>query len=227
MRGFSLIVLAFLAAGQALAQQAGTGIGALAHRVTWSYDAVHGVMQGTPAASVVVQGRPETEAATANSSTSTYTGTLAITFTVKLVSDVPTAADLHCTAGVGLDYGVATPVTGDSVELATGLLQSTESVEATVSGGKAVCKFSIPYSWTIPASSSTGTVAVYGFSGAVGIVEDVPQVVCTGGAGPVCPASGSSPTQMVLGRSTMVNLTGPSTMPANGATTTLKASGVL
>ncbi len=228
MRGVSLIALAFLAAGQAWAQQPGTSNGALAHRVTWSFDAVHGVMQGTPAPSIVVQGKLEPEAVGASSSsTTTYSGILAITFTVKLVSDVPAGAYLHCTTGVGLDYVVATPITSDSVELATGLLQSTESVEATVSGKKAVCQFSIPYSWTIPAASSSGTVSLYGFNGAVGIVEDVPQTGCSGGSGPVCPGSGTSSTQTVIARSTAVNLTAPSTMPANGTTTKLTASAVL
>jgi hypothetical protein len=228
MRAVSLIALAFLAAGPAWAQQPGTNNGAFAHRVTWSFDVVHGVMQGTPAPSIVVQGRPEPEAVGASSSsTTTYSGILAITFTVKLVSVVPAGADLHCTAGVGLNYGVATPVTGDSVELATGLLQSSESVEATVSGNKAVCQFSIPYSWTIPATSSSSTVAVYGLNGAVGIVEEVPATVCVVEPGTACPGSGTSTSQTVLARSTSVDLAGPSTIPANGATTKLTASAVL
>ena len=103
MRAVCLIALAFLAAGPSVGSAAGDQQWSVRPPVTWSFDVVHGVMQGTPAPSIVVQGRPEPEAVGASSSSTRppTTAYLRITFTVKLVSVVPAGADWDCTGWRG------------------------------------------------------------------------------------------------------------------------------
>jgi hypothetical protein len=216
-RGVSiaLAVVAVLGAGCAVAQQPEFAAQTAAHRLTWSFDPVRGVMQATPPSSYVIQGRPElSEAAAATTASTTYTGTIDVNFTIKLISAVPKGALLRCSGDVGLDYEVEQKVSTLEIGLSAGLLESAENVDATISGSTATCKFTIPYSWTVPASSTTSTVTIQGIVGSVGIAEDVLDSV-----------TGTNVLRVV--RSTSVELNGPTAIPADGTTTTLTASAVL
>jgi hypothetical protein len=216
MRKFLLIVLAslvFAGIGRVSAQQTEFATHSASHRVTWSFDPVNGVMKATPPAGYVVQGTLEPAAATTATAT-TYTGTIDVTLTIKLVSAVPQGALLRCSGNVGIEYRIEEPL-GTLSTLTTGdILESTESVGASVSGSTATCKFSIPYSWTIPASTSKTTVTIQGIVGSVGVSEYVLDTV-----------TGTKVLRVV--RSTSQGLTGPATIPQDGTTTQLTASTVL
>jgi len=218
-RLFSLPLAALLVLGASrIVAQSESTTQPSSHRATWSFDPVHGTMHATPGAPLVVQGKLEAAPA-ASTTPTTSTGTIDITVTVKLVSTVPKGSVFHCSGGVGLEYSVAEQLsssgsTTSSIGLVGGISQSTEYVTGTVSGSTAICSLSIPYSWTVPASSTTVTVLVNGITGQVGITEEVPTT--TNGV-----------TTYALSRSTEVELAGPATIPANGTTTTLTASTVL
>jgi hypothetical protein len=211
------IALAVLGASQIAAQQEPTAEPAL-HRATWTFDPVKGTMQATPAAVVVIPGKPEAVAETTPpTSPITHTGTVDITLTINLVSAVPKGALLRCSGSAALDYSVES--TGISTGMAVigivgGVQQSSESVDASVSGATATCKFAIPYSWTIPGYPAGTTVTVQGITGSVGVSEDILDSV-----------TGANVLRVV--RSTTKELTGPATMPADGTTTKLTASTVL
>jgi hypothetical protein len=216
-RGVSiaLAAVAVLGASCALAQQPEFATRTAAHRVTWSFDPVQGVMQATLPSSYVIQGRPEPSLAAASTTApTTYTGTIDVNFTVKLISAVPKGALLRCSGNVGLEYEVEEKISTLEIGLSVGLLESTENVDAAVSGSTATCKLTIPYSWTVPASTSSSTVTIQEIVGSVGISEDVLDSV-----------TGVNVLRVV--RSTSVELAGPTTIPADGTTTTLSASTVL
>ena len=216
MRKFLFIVLAalvFAGAGRAPAQQTESAAQSASHRVTWSFDPVNGVIKATPPAGYVVPGTLEPAAST--TSPTTYTGTIDITFTIKLVSALHQGAIVRCSGNIGLEYSLEESIGATSFSLLLGNVQeTTESVGAAVSGSTATCRFSIPYSWTVPASTSKNTVTIQGIVGSVGVAEDVLDSV-----------TGTKVLRVV--RSTSVGLTGPSTIPQDGTTTTLSASTVL
>ena len=107
-------------------------------------------------------------AAAATTAPTTYTGTIDINFTIKLISAVPKGALLRCSGNVGLEYEVEEKISTLEIGLSAGLLESAENVDATVSGSTATCKLTIPYSWTVPASSSSSMVVIQGIVGSVG-----------------------------------------------------------
>jgi hypothetical protein len=209
----------------AAAQQSEPNVSSVAGRATWTFDPEKGTMVATPAPSVVVPGRLDPEAvANATPTSTTYTGTILMTVAVKLVSPLSPGAVLLCTGGVGVDYTVtesSTSTTGtfpDLVGFGPLILQNSQSTYATISGTKATCSFSIPYTWTIPASSTSGktqiVVTVQGITGSVGIAEHVLDTTFPVNA-------------IRTARSTSVGLTGPTTIPPDGTKTTLTGSAVL
>jgi hypothetical protein len=214
----ALAALAVLGASRALAQRPeGTAVPAM-HGVTWTFDAVRGRMQATPAARVVIPGKPSpAKIAAATTTSTTYTGTIDITVTVNLISEIPKGATLNCSTGAGLDYEV---LTGDFIEPGTGTTsgfsgdeQINENVQVTVTGNKATCTFSIPYIWTVPASTSTTLIVVQGISGSVEIST---QYSLTNGG-----------LTTSVNRYTQVDLAGPTTMPPDGTTTSLTGTAAL
>jgi hypothetical protein len=208
----ALAALAFLGAGRALAQQPESTAVPAVHRVIWTFDPVHGTLQATSAAQVFTAGKPNPAVlAAATASTQTFTGTVDITVTVNLISALPHGAALRCSGTVDLEYQVESTSTVNVLSSITGNGYS-ESVDAAVAGSAATCKFTIPYSWTVPASNSTTLVTIEGITGAVGIAAD--QLDSEG-------------VVVRAYRSTTVQLSGPVPLPKDGATTTLTASTVL
>jgi hypothetical protein len=211
MRAISCVTLAVLAAiGPAcvLAQTEPSGDPA-PHHVAWSYDPVHGTMQAAPQPGVIVPGKLTAAVA---SPAKTYTGTIDVVFTVKLISTQLAGETVRCSASVSLEYEAIDTVTPSSLLISIGAPNSGQSVDAVVSGGTATCKFSIPYSWTVPASTSTTQVTVQGISGSVGI------------------STGELNTSGVLVRtfrSTTMELPPATAIPPDGTTTILAASTVL
>jgi hypothetical protein len=217
MRQILLLIVAvsvlFLAL-PSLAQQAEPGGESSPHHVSFSFDPVHGVMQGSPVAPFVIPGKQEAATPSTTTAAATYTGTIDITVTVKLISTLPKDTTLRCSGSVGLEVITTEQIT-PNLGLGTGsFLNNQESVNATISGSTATCKFSLPYSWAVPASTSKSTVTVSGITGSVGIAATATET------------TGSIPTNIVV-RSTSASLIGPATIPADGSTTTLTASTVL
>lgn len=219
MHRFLSLVLATAAmcATSALCQQTDTDV-APSHRVTWSFDPQRGTLIATPPAPTLIQGKLDSEAlANATTTSTTFTGTILITATVKLISSVPKGATLLCSGVAGLEYEVEKQST-TLTEISFDVLQSLETAYATVSGNLATCRFSIPYSWVVPASSTSGTtkttVTIQGVLGEVAIAENVLDANL-----------GANVLRTV--RSTFLDLTGPTTIPADGAKTPLTASMVL
>jgi hypothetical protein len=207
----TLALLVILATGRALAQQAEVNNLPASHGVTWSFDPVHKVMQATPRAGYVLPGKPDAATlASATTATRTYTGTIDITVTVNLVSTFSKGTTIACNAGVGLDYEVLRITSSTSTLGNGGIMQSSENVQAVISGNTATCTFTIPYSWTVPASSSTTLVVIQGITASVGINSQSSDI-----------------TTSFVGRGTQVDLAGPASIPADGTTTTLTASTVL
>ena len=177
--------------------------------VTWSYDSVRGAMVATPAAPFFIPGHFAAQAARpAASPVTTYTGTVDITVTVRLISAAPKGTTINCSGGIGLQYNVLR-VSGAGSVSSGGILQTSESNNAVISGKTATCSLAIPYSWSVPASSSSTFVSVGGITGSVNLFSSSPA----GGVG-------------VL-RSTQVELTGPATITINEGTIPLTASTVL
>lgn len=91
-------------------------------------------------------------AAVADTTTTTTSGTIAVTFDVKLVSSFAKSSSLYCEALV--EVSVIDDLTGASVsyeEEATGTVS--------LSGGTtATCLATIPYSWQLPATTGTGII---------------------------------------------------------------------
>jgi hypothetical protein len=170
---FSLAVSALLGAGLALAQPPEAASRPAAQRIAWSFDPVHGTMQPVTVTGVAMPpAAPARPAAETTSTAKTYTGVVDITFIVNLVSTRPANSVLRCTGSVGLaleEQATAPPV--NSLILLDDVTAG-ESVDPTISGSTATCRFKIPYSWTVPASTSTTTIAVEGLNGAVGIASD-------------------------------------------------------
>lgn len=211
---FPLAVLLVLGATRLAAQPEST-LQPSGRRVTWSFDPVHGSMQPTPPAATVVSGRLDPEAAAgSNTAGGVYTGTINLTVTVKLISTLPKNAVVACTGAIGLEYTTMVQVSSLSLSVGAGALSSTEHVYATLSGSTATCNFTIPYSWTIPASSSSTIVTINGVGGAVGVEAEMADST-----------TGISLLRVL--RTTTVEVVGPATIPANGTTTTLTASSVL
>lgn len=209
----TLIALAAIGVQQAAAQQTDSFAEPVAPRNSYTFDPVHAVMSTTPSASFVIPGRPVPDPAATTAST-TYTGTAYVTFTVKLISNLPAGAVVRCGGNVGLEY-----LSVDQVTPITGLgnivnLSSSETVAATLSNGTATCQLTVPYSWTVPASTAKTTIALRGVTGSIGISATMAE------------ATGNVNTVVTL-RSTTTSLTGPATPPADGGTIVLRASSVL
>jgi len=211
MRMISCVALAVLTAivpACVLAQTEPSGDPVPRH-VAWSYDPAHGTMQVVPQPGVVVPGKLTSSTA---SPAKTYTGTVDVVFTVKLISAQILGETVRCSASVLLEYQVIETVSPGSLLLAIGSPSNSQGVDAVVSGSTASCKFTIPYSWTVPASTTTTQVTVQGISGSVGI------------------STGELNTSGVVGRtfrSTSMALEGPTTIPPDGTTTVLTANTVL
>jgi hypothetical protein len=206
-RVFSVLLTSLLIAGasSAFAQQ---GV----RHVTWSLDPVSHMMKATPWPAVVLPGTEEAESSSTTTAT-TYTGTVDVKVTVKLVSTVPAGASISCNANLDLEYSVKEQSSTSSL-LGYDLVGSySEGTNAVISGKTATCSFTIPYSWTVPASTSTITITVDGITAGVSLNEYVDTA--------------STSTTGATSRGTSVELDGPSTMPANGTTTKLTASTVL
>jgi hypothetical protein len=217
MRLLSIAVLSALAIFGSLcsaAQQPEFTGPPASHRVTWSYDPLRHAMKAVVPPPMQVAGR--LEAALASSSTTgptTSTGTLELNIAVKFVSALPENPQLACSAVSGLEYTVKEQISATLLEVYDVFLESDEGVVAAVSGSTATCKFMIPYSWPLPASSSTTTVTVNGIFSSV-TVDLTAQ--STGGS-----------TSQVVSRSTTLELTGPITLPSDGTTTVLSGNAVL
>jgi hypothetical protein len=230
MRRLASVGLAglFVAAAGCVFAQGDSVVQPGGHRVTWSFDPVHGAMLAAPRTTVVLPGT--VSAAPADTATAvTYTGTIAITATVKLISALPKGETVYCTAGVGLEFIVEEQLTGTNFGTNSGISQSTESVPAAISGSTATCSFNIPYSWTVPASTATATVIISGITGSVGVAEEVLQtqvIVPRPLESSAAVTTALTATSMVT-RSTTVELVGPTTIPADGTTTTLTVGTVL
>jgi hypothetical protein len=213
----ALATIAIVAVCRASAQQADAApTHATSHHLTWTYDPLHGTMQAKVPPPVVYEGQPEAApAATTPPATTTYSGTIAIDFTISLVSSVPANSSLICSAGAGIEYTVTEKVSSDFTAEYIYIIEASQSVDATVSGTTATCKFSIPYSWTLPKSGGDTTVSVQGISGSAGVSELVVDTTL--------------PRTDLLrtARSNAVNLNGPTTLPPNGTTISLTASTVL
>jgi hypothetical protein len=204
-----LAVFSILGAGSALAQQPETAVHTFSHRTVWSFDPVHGVMQGAPVN--FVSDKPLTGAVVDTAATTTtYTGTIDLTVKINLISATTKGAALRCAASLEPLYEVTSTTVSFGVSTLVG--GTSQSVDAVIAGSTATCTFSVPYSWTIPASTSTTTVTVEGIGGSVGVAED--EIEISGAVARVY-------------RSTTVAISGPSTIPPDGTKTTLTASTVL
>ena len=205
---FALAVLAAIVPACVLAQTEPSGE-ASPHHLAWSFDPVHSTMQVVPQPAIVIPGRL-TAATTAEPKT--YTGTIDIIYTVKLVSAQIRGEAVRCSGSVALEYEVSETSTPTAILITFGALGSSQSVDAIVSGSTATCRFSIPYSWNVPASTTANPVSVQGITGSVVIatseLDTLGAVVRTY-------------------RSTSQQLEGPIPVPAEGATVTVTASGVL
>jgi hypothetical protein len=209
----AVAVLAAIGTGRAPAQQPEATLQPVSHGIFWSFDPIHGVMQGIPLASFAVPGKLSTvEFADASTPTKTYTGTIDITFTVNLISTLPKNAVLRCSGAVGLEYETETMSGQVTLISLIGNGNTAESVDATVSQTTATCKFKVPYAWTLPASTSTTKVTVQGVTGSVGVAAD--QLDAEG-------------VVIRTYRSTSVQLPGIVAIPQDGITTSLTASTVL
>jgi hypothetical protein len=210
MRRISCVALAVLAAivpACVLAQTESSGERA-PHHLAWSFDPVHGSMQVVPQPAIVIPGK--LEALTA-SEPKTYTGMIDVVYTVKLVSAQIKGEAVRCSGSVALEYEESGTSTTTTIFLNIGALSNAQNVDAVVSGSTATCRFTIPYSWTVPASTTTTTVTVEGISGSVGIATNELD---------------SSGAVIRTYRSAMQQLEGLA-VPAEGATVTLTASGAL
>jgi len=157
--------------GLALAQQPEAVAHPAAQRIFWQFDPIHGTMQPVVVAGSATPGSaPMRTVSETTASPKTYSGTVDIAFTVILVSPRTANSVLRCTGSIALE--IETTGTGG---IGFGILETTaagESMDPTFSDNTARCQFKIPYSWTVPASTSTTTVTVLGISGAVGIASD-------------------------------------------------------
>jgi hypothetical protein len=219
MHRLALVALA-AAAGFAscavFAQQPETSYRSAARHVTWSFDPIRGTMQAHVPDPIVLEGPSPALAAPATISAGTnYTGTIEIDFTVNLVSPVPRGSELLCSAAAGLEYSVTEKPNPDLTIEGIYILDASQSFDATVSGTTATCRFSIPYSWLLPASTATSKIAVQGITGTAAISEivvdkDLTGVVSTRSA-----------------RSTGAFVNGPTTVLPDAGTISLAASAVM
>ena len=211
MRMISCVALAVLAAivPVCVAAQTEPSGDPAPHHLTWSFDPVHSSMQVVPQPAIVVPGRL-TAATTAEPKT--YTGKIDIVYTVKLVSAQIKGEAIRCSGSVALEYEETSTASSAAFLLGIGSLSNSESVDAAVSGSTATCRFSIPYSWTVPASTTTTTITVQGIGGSVGIAAS--ELDSLGGV-------------VRTYRSASQGLVPPVSIPAEGATVTVQASGVL
>ncbi len=141
MRKLSLVVLAAFTLGITLA----SSVSVLAqedeatphHRVFGYQDSQTGTFHP------VNQSQPEA------TSTAASTGTLEVVISINLKTAVPTGASVYCATFITATSETvsASPVISIWEEQAYSL--------ATVSGSTATCTVSTPYSWNIPAASST------------------------------------------------------------------------
>ena len=99
--------------------------------------------------------------AAAAATASTYTGTLILNFTVRMVTPVPSGGGLFCSLNASLsDFDLTTFTIYNSIF-------ETETGTGTVSGSTAHCQAKIPYSWNL-VQGSTDLVTMYCFLYLVG-----------------------------------------------------------
>jgi len=203
---------ALLSSASLHAQQTQSPAERVIPHVSYNYDPIHDVIEAT---SELLTTRTAPSSSSDTSTTpKTYTGTANITLTIDLVSTLPTGTALRCSGNLNLQYllqenssATSGPILIDNVVLST-----VESVDAVVSSKKAVCHYTIPYSWTVPESTSTTTVGTSLIEVAMGVSADVLD------------SSGS--VQRVL-RSTSLQIPGPASIPPDGSTINLSGSTVL
>jgi hypothetical protein len=209
----SLAATLFAGTGLALAQQPEAAVRPTAQRIFWQFDPIHGVMQPVVVAGSATPGSaPARSAPETTASAKTYTGTVDIAFTVNLISTRPPYSVLRCSGSVALAIEEETTTTPLNLGILLGDLTAAESVDPTLSDNTAKCQFKIPYSWTVPASTSTTTITIQGISGAVGIAAD--ELDANGAV-------------IRTYRSSSTPLPGPIPLPQDGATISLTASSVL
>jgi len=136
--------------------------------------------------------------------TAPTTGEYEVTFTIALKSPVPTGGSVLC--------GTTIIVSADSLTTGTGNAYTESSYAvAKVSGSTATCTVNTPYSWLLPAASST-TEAILGGSYTLSIL----------------PPSGTTLTIATLeGRSSSSSFLSAKAVPATGTTTKLSVSATL
>jgi hypothetical protein len=212
----ALAAAAGFASCAALAQQPETSYRSAARHVSWSYDPIRGTMQAHVPDPIALPGQTAaSDLAAATSAGTAYTGTIEIDFTVNLLSPVPRGSELLCSAAAGLEYSVTEKPNPNLTIEDFYILDASQSLEATVTGSTATCRFSIPYSWLLPASTSTSKIAVQGIAGSAAISEivldkDLTGVVSTRSA-----------------RSTGAFVNGPATVLPDAGTISLAASAAM
>jgi hypothetical protein len=127
------------------------------------------------------------------------TGTFVISITVTLDTAVPSGGSVYCFTDI-----LATSVAESNPEGAA-TYEESNYVKATVSGSTATCSIKTPYSWNLPAASST-TLNSIGGTYTVAIVPSTTTVVASGG---------------ISARSSTADIPGLTKIPATGATTNI------
>ena len=159
----------------------------------------------------------ETPETTAKSTV--YTGTLNVTVNIKLESALPAHAALRCAATAGLLAKVSQTIGTTKITIGTETQPgSSESVDAVLSEGSAVCSFVIPYSWD---SANPGA----------GLVSSVPETIVVSGISTAVTVSAVQlNSEQVVARtyrSTSVVAQTKTAPVQDNATTTLTANTVL
>jgi hypothetical protein len=211
---FAIVCLTLTSAHIACAQQSDAAKQPGASHVSWSYDPLHGTLEPKLPGPMIMTGdellKPDTSAAG-----KTYSGTIDIDLTINLVSPVVSGSELLCSGAGGIEYEVIDQPLSKTPVVNFYILSATQEVDATVSGDTATCRFSIPYSWTIPTANTSTVVIIYGITGSAGVSELVTD------------SKLRDVNFYRVARSNSVVLNGPTTLPANGTTIPLSATTVL
>jgi hypothetical protein len=207
---YALAVLTAMAPAFALAQSESASESA-PHQIVWTFDPVRGTMLASSPAAVATHGQ-FAPAITNPGGSTTYTGTIDVFLTARLISKLTLGSVLRCTGSVGLEYLEHEQISQTEGVTVFENLVSSQGADALLQGATATCKLTIPYSWTVPASTTTNTITIQGITGSVGIAEG---------------QLGTDGAVVRTYRSTGVALDGPTAIPADGTTTTLTAIAVL
>jgi hypothetical protein len=208
---FAAVALNLIAVGSVSAQQPDQAVAQIRPVVGWTMDSLTGIMH--PAVLTGQQGQSNAGMIVADAaSTVTYTGTVDMTVNIKLVSTLPKGAIIRCGGSAQLEYSITQTAEPILALIGGGSALNSETVEASISGDVATCKFNIPYSWVIPVSNSKQTVSILGIYGAANIAEEIPATTAVPEA---------------VFRSTAVAVGNTSSAPADGVTTSFTANTVL